>query len=142
MIMGMGTPRKNRSSERIAASETRCLNPWSSVATPPAVSGRQAGAECTDEQRDEEPQCRIGGRLAALFSSVFRRGFRIAQLYLHACIRITHSLLCGLLRQTGALSDNLPDIPNVVSRHGPRANGVHEDAGHFGPGNGWLRSMS
>src|SRR5665213_629546 len=115
MMMGMGTPRKSRSSERIAASEVRCLVPRSSVATPPAVSARQAGAECTDEQRDEEPQRRIGGRLAPLFGSVFRRGFRVTQLCLHACIRITHSLLCGLLRQTGALSDNLADIPNVIS---------------------------
>src|SRR5471032_259545 len=101
MMMGMGTPRKNKISERIAASEVRSLDLRSDVALPPAVSGRQAGAECTDEQRDEEPQRRIGGRLAPLFSSVFRRGFRVTQLCLHARIRITHSLLCGLLRQTG-----------------------------------------
>src|SRR5512133_3817863 len=124
MMMGIGTPRKNRSSERIAASEMKCLNPWSSVATPPAVSGRQAGAECTDEQRYEEPQRRIRGRLAPLFSSVSRRGLRATQRRLHACIRIAHSLLRGLLHQTGALSDKLADIPKVISWQGARANGV------------------
>src|SRR5674476_676768 len=144
MMMGIGTPRKNRISERIAASGVGCLALWSDIAPPPAVSGRQAGDECTDEQRDEEPQCRISGSLACFFSSVTRRSFCITQLCLCACIRINHPLLCGLLRQTGAQGDKLADILNVFSGQGPGANGVDEDAGNLGPGrdNGLLRSTA
>src|SRR5450759_4952670 len=118
MMMGIGTPRKNRSSERIAASEVRCLDLGSGVAPPPAVNGSQAGDECTDEQRDEEPQRHIGRCLARLISSVSRRGLCITQLCLHACISINHSLLCVLLCQAGALRDNLADIANVIRGQG------------------------
>src|SRR5450756_1871189 len=103
--MMMGTPRNNRMSERIAASGVGCLALWSDIAPPAAISGSQAGDECTDEQRDEKLQCRISRSFACLFSGVFRRSFRVSQLCLRACIRITHPLLCGLLRQTGALGD-------------------------------------
>src|SRR5450756_1650623 len=95
MMMGMGTPRKNRSSDRIAAFGVKCVDMRSEVAPPSAVSGGQTGGECTDEQRDEEPQRRIGRCLARLISSVSR----IIQLCLHACICINHSLLCVLLFQ-------------------------------------------
>src|SRR5450759_3667100 len=142
MMMGMGTPRKNRSSERIIASGVKCVDLRSGVALPSAVSGCQAGDECADKQRDEEPQRGIGGSLARLVSSVSRRGFRITQVCLHACIRITHALLCVLLCQTGALRNNLADVPNVFRGQGSRPNGVHEDAGNFGRGcgSGLLRS--
>src|SRR5665647_1894799 len=136
MMMGMGTPRNSRMSERIAASGVGCLAQWSDIAPPPAVSGSQAGDECTDEQRDEEPQCCISRSLACFFSSVARSSFCIPQLCLRACIRITHPLLCGLLRQTGALGDKLANILNVFSGQGIGANGVHENAGNFGPGRG------
>src|SRR5665811_1995039 len=136
MMMGMGMPRKNRMSERIAASGVGCLALWSDIAPPPAISGSQAGDECTDEQRDEKPQCRISRSFACLFSNDARRSFCIPQLCLHARIRITHALLCRLLRQTGALGDKLADILNVFSGQGIGANGVHEDAGNFGPGRG------
>src|SRR5665647_3542497 len=142
MMMGMGMPRKNRMSERIAASGVGCLALWSDIAPPAAISGSQAGDEWPDEQRDEKPQCR--GSFACLFSNGARRSFCIPQLCLHARIRITHALLCRLLRQTCALGDKRADILNVFSGQGIGANGVHEDAGNFGTehSNGLLRSSA
>lgn len=59
MMMGMGTPRKNKSNERMDVSWLMWLDLRLDVALAPAVGGRHAGDECADQQRDEEPQRRI-----------------------------------------------------------------------------------
>ena len=52
-MMGIGIPRKNKSSERMVGSGVRCFGLRSGVAETPAVRGRQAGDERPYEQGDE-----------------------------------------------------------------------------------------
>src|SRR5688500_13262744 len=105
---------------------------YSVVAVPPAHDAGPAGDEGADQQADEEEERRRGRSLARRIRRLAGLGLGFLLLGLDLVEGLVHLLLGFLLRDPGALRDQLRGIAGVLLGQLVRANGVDEDAADLG----------
>lgn len=128
MMMGIGTPRKKSSNERI------CCLQLIEIAAAAAKRGGQTPEERATQQRYEHPDGQSGGRFASLICRFLCFRFRVIDGLGHRSICRINALLGFRGREPRTSRHDLTKILLVRRRQRPGCNAVRKDSRNFALG--------